>query len=360
MKIGIITYYNVHNHGAVLQGNGLKKILQSLGHDVYFLTFNRNYSYISSEQSKKYDIGLASIPFYLKYIMQKGLGNIWFNIIKRSRLNQFRKDNFDLSISYNVFTGDIAVIGSDEVFSLEIGYNPCMYGYGLKTKQIISYAGSFGPTIMSDIREKGKLGDIKNGLDAFAAISVRDQNSQKILKDICHQEVPLVCDPVILYGYMEEIKQFVPPIKGYLVVYAYDNKMNDKKEVEQIIYFAREHHLKIYSVGFYHSWCDKNIAASPIELLGWIRNANLVVTDTFHGSVISIICNTPMVVKLRNNSNKLKYLLHEYKLESRIMNNFSELETITSQQLDFEDCNRLLAEKRQASLQFLTQAIGGR
>lgn len=116
MQIGILTYYGVHNHGAVLQANGLKRVLQSLGHDVRFLTFNRSYEYISSEQTKKYKIGLNSVPFYFKYMMQKGIGSIWFNFCKRNKLKQFRQDNFDLSVSVADFTGDIAIIGCVKSF----------------------------------------------------------------------------------------------------------------------------------------------------------------------------------------------------------------------------------------------------
>lgn len=358
MQIGILTYYGVHNHGAVLQANGLKNVLESLGHTVRFLTFERNYDYIPATKTKKYEIGFGSIPFYFNYMRQKGMKNILFNIHKRNELNQFRKKNFDLSTTAKDFNGDVVVVGSDEVFSLEIGYNPCMYGHGLKAKQIISYAGSFGPTTMAEIKEKGKYESIKKGLKSFSHLSTRDQNSQYIVSELCNRPIPLVCDPVILYGYKDEQKQFVPPAKEYVLVYAYDNRMNDKKEVEKIIQYARKHRLKIYSVGFFHSWCDYNIPASPIELLGWIRHANLVVTDTFHGSVMAIICNTPLAVKLRNNSNKLKYLLHEYGLESRIMADFDELETIALQPLHFQECNELLTKKRAESLQFLLQAIG--
>lgn len=359
MQIGILTYYGVHNHGAVLQANGLKKVLQSLGHDVQFLTFERSYEYISSEQEKKYKISLKSIPFYTKYMMQKGIGNIWFNFQKRNRLKTFRNENFDLTTSASEFGGDAVVIGSDEVFSLEIGYNPCMYGYDIHAKKIISYAGSFGPTTIDEIQKKGKESLIRNGfLHHFNAISVRDFNSKTIIQTLCQKDAAMVCDPVILYGYKKEMDFFKPREKDYLLVYAYDNRMNDPDEIQYIKAYANKHHLKVYSVGFYHNWCDKCISASPIELLGWIRNAGLVVTDTFHGSVLSIICNTPLAVKLRDNSNKLRYLLHEYGLENRIMENFKMLESVVTMPLNFAEVNRLLDEKRHESLNFIQNAIG--
>ena len=359
MDIGILTYYGVHNHGAVLQANGLQQVMKSMGHNVRFLSFERSYEYISAEQTKKYRLSLGSIPFYFKYMLEKGAGNILYNYKKRNTLKAFRASSFNLDTSFYSFNGDAVVIGSDEVFSLEIGYNPMMYGYGLKSNIITSYAGSFGPTTLEEIKRKGKSDAIKQGLEHFAAISVRDQNSQSVIKELCNEDVPLVCDPVILYGYKSEMDQFKPSESDYIVVYAYDNRMNDSAEVQAIKAYAKEHRLKVYSVGYYHKWCDKNIDASPIELLGWIRNADLTITDTFHGSVISIICNTPMAVKFREYANKLAYLLSEYRLSDRIMDTFNDLGKVTQLPIDFEDVNRSLEEKREASLQYLKSAIEG-
>ena len=72
MKIGILTYYGVHSHGAVSQANALKTVLENMGHEVCFVTFERNYDYIPVEQSRKYKISVASIPFYAKYLLEKG------------------------------------------------------------------------------------------------------------------------------------------------------------------------------------------------------------------------------------------------------------------------------------------------
>ena len=360
MEIGILTYYGVHNHGAVLQANGLKRILEKHGHSVRFLSFERNYGYIPAEETKKYKIGIGSIPYYFKYLIQKGAGSILYNYKKSRTLNAFRSASFDINTTYDAFDGDATVIGSDEVFSLEIGYNPMMYGYGLKTKKILSYAGSFGPSTISEIIDKDKTKEIANGLRGFCAISVRDVNSQSIVRELCGIEAQLVCDPVILYGYEEEQKEFVPTEKNYIVVYAYDNRMNDDDEVSRIREYAKKRNLKIFSVGYYHKWCDKCINASPVELLGWIRNAELVVTDTFHGSVMSIICNTPMAVKLRGNANKLAYLLSEYGLSDRIMDSFDSLEKVAGNTVNFENVNNLLIEKRAESLSFLKTAIGDR
>ena len=357
MDIGILTYYGVHNHGALLQAYALKSVLENMGHKVRFLSFERSYEYISSKQVQKYKISLKSIPFFLKYTKEKGIGNIIYNLKKRKALNNFRKEQFDIGTEWNEFNGDLIIIGSDEVFSLEIGYNPMLYGHGLNSKATISYAASFGPTIFEDLSKKGKKEEILRGLNSFSAVSVRDKNSQEIVEALCEKEVPMVCDPVILYGYQKELEKIKSNEEEYILIYSYDSRMNDTEEVNQIIKYARKYKMKIYSVGFFHKWCNRNINADPIELLGWVKNAKLVITDTFHGAVMSIIGNTPLVVKLRDNSNKLEYLLKEYGLDYRIINKFEELEKVAATEIDFIDVNIHISKKRAESMNYLETAI---
>ena len=100
MKIGILTYYGVHNHGAVLQANALKTVLKGKGHECGFLEFERSYSNISRQQANKYKLGLGSIGFYAKYLMEKGVGNILYNVGKKRTLGKFRADNIPMMAKY--------------------------------------------------------------------------------------------------------------------------------------------------------------------------------------------------------------------------------------------------------------------
>lgn len=356
MKIGILTYYGVHNHGAVLQANALKTVLERKGHECGFLEFKRSYSNISMQQANKYKLGFGSVVFYAKYLKEKGAGNIFYNVNKKRTLRQFRATNIPMIGKHEDFTGDLVVIGSDEVFSLEIGINPFLYGNGIKAKHIISYAGCFGPTTYEDIVEQNQQKMISDGLHRMDAVSVRDQNSMKTVKMTAGIDATLVCDPVILYGYEKEMECFIPPMKDYVLIYSYDKNLNDVAEYGYIRKYAEKRNLKIVSVGFYHKWC-KSIDASPFELLGWIKNAKLIITDTFHGSVLSIICNTPAVVKLRGNQNKLQFLLSEYGLLDRTISDFSEMEAVANKSVDFTAVNDTIMERREVSMKFLDDAL---
>lgn len=83
-NVGIVTYYNVHNHGAVLQLYALEKVLERLGYSAKAAKFQRNYDYYEEGIARKYEISLKSIPYYLHYLVEKGLGKTLYNFNKRS------------------------------------------------------------------------------------------------------------------------------------------------------------------------------------------------------------------------------------------------------------------------------------
>lgn len=359
MKIGIITHHDVHNHGALLQLNALSKELASHGHSAAALSYTKNFDFLDKDAMNKYNITMKSVPYYVKYVMKKGIKKTLFNIKKKSVLEHFRNSNRLVDGYYSKEKHlDCVFVGSDEVFSLEPGLNTFFWGMGVPTKNVFSYAGCFGPTTLEFIREKYAEEFITAGINRFNKISVRDKNSKEIIFDLTKKEVPIVCDPVILYGYENEIKEMKKPNEEkYIVVYAYDNNMNDKEEVSRIKAFAKSNNLKIISAGFYHNWCDKSINVTPIELINYIKHADYVVTDTFHGSVISIIMNTPFTTKIRGNRNKLGYLLEEYDLLSRETMDFSDLDRMFKQKIDFEQVNRIISVKRKKSKDYIEECL---
>ena len=81
MKIGIITHYDVHNHGAILQMNALIKVLKkNFGIEAQALQFDKNYDFLGRELKAKYEIGIKSVGIYLKYLFDRGLKIFIFNV----------------------------------------------------------------------------------------------------------------------------------------------------------------------------------------------------------------------------------------------------------------------------------------
>lgn len=364
-KAGIITHYNVHNHGAHLQLYALSQILNEFGYDAKALRFNKNYDFMGeSKIDKKYNISIWSIPIYIKYTIDNGIDRTLYNIFKRRKLSTFRKQHRLIGDFYsNANDLDIVVIGSDEIFSIEAGPNPWYYGIGVPCSNQISYAASFGPTTQDMIYDHNMESLIKSGLDNINYISVRDQNSADIVRTFSDKIPTIVCDPVLLYSFPNQInkKNIVRFRKKhpekYCIVYSYDYNMNDVKTIKSIKKYAKKNGLKIYSVGYFHRWCDKNINLDPLDVFNWFSCAEIVFTDTFHGTVISIETGTQFISMIRGNGNKLEYLLEQYGLKERITKDFNNIEKYSNNPIDYKIINKTKQRIRDDSMNFLKSSI---
>ena len=364
-KAGIITHYNVHNHGAHLQLFALIQELKKLGYNAQALQFQKNYDFMVGEAAgKKYNISLRSIPTYLKYTVQNGVDRTAYNIKKREILSDFRKKHDVVGAYYSEATDiDLVVIGSDEIFSIEAGPNPWYYGIGVPCKNQVSYAASFGPTTLEMINEHNMDAMVAAGINNIKAITVRDQNSADIVKHFSGKNVPIVCDPVLLHDFsrlfskekVERFRQAHP--EKYCIVYSYDYNMNDDATVSAIRKYAVKRGLKVYSLGYFHKWCDENPNVSPLELFLWFRCADMVFTDTFHGSVISLSTEAQFISLIRNNQNKLAFLLKQYGVSERIVNDFAKIEEKANSPIDYTIVEITVQQIRERSFRVLKEFI---
>jgi len=360
MKIGVITHYDVHNHGAILQMNALIKVLQNdFNVDAYALQFDKSFDFMGREFKAKYVLGIKSIGIYVNYLFIRGLKLFLFNVRKKKLFDDFKRKEHLIGEFYaDAKALDAVVVGSDEVFALHTGPTPVMFGHALPTNKVFAYAGCFGPTTLEDIKKCHCEALIASGLASMQGLSMRDENSIEITKTLTGRDSKLVVDPVILYGYEKELERLdSPQLSKYLLVYAYETRMNDPKEISKIVAYAHGHGMQVVCAGFYHKWADININTDPVELLRYFKHANCVVTDTFHGCVLSIITGRDMAVKLRDNGNKLLNLLKEYCLIDRLIGEDWDLETIFSKEQDKAFIAEEIIRRRNESMAYLKEMI---
>lgn len=359
-RYGIITHYMVHNHGALLQLTGLIRVFQKKGINASALQFEKNYDFLGHELRAKYDISIKSVGIYVKYLMNEGIKKTWYNYRKSKTLKAFRKAAGIIGKYYTDERNmDAVVVGSDEVFALHAGPTPVFFGHALPTKKVFAYAGCFGPTTYDDVLEKNCEAFVKSGLQAMCGISVRDENSRIVVEKLIGINPKLVCDPVLLYGYEDEISKMSRPIKDkYLLIYAYDGRMDSPEEIAAIKAYTKAHGLKTLSPGFYHPWVDINVDVDPVNLLAYFKYASGVVTDTFHGSVMSIITDASMAVCTRDSNHfKLYNLLSEYGLEERIVQSWSKLADVLNASVDFTPVREQVKVRRADAMKYLDEMI---
>ena len=95
----------------------------------------------------------------------------------------------------------------------------------------------------------------------------------------------------------------------------------------------------------------------PVKIIDLFCNAEMVITDTFHGSVISLITNTSFMVKLNKKNQKIEFLLEQYNILDRKTKNIKDINILFNQQINYDNINKLLKQEREKSMMFLKQCL---
>ncbi len=356
-KVGIMSMQRITNYGSFLQAYGLKKVINSLGFDVTFVDY---------EFEKDITEDAPQKSLIAKIIMHY---NIYEYLKKKKHIKLFQteykkilKKYLEVDDEKNYYPRiDTLVIGSDEVFNClqkyPVGYSRNLFGYGYDDKDVISYAASFGHTDMKGLKKYKIDHEIGNMLNKFKAISVRDENSYKIVKELTNKEAIINLDPVLISSYDEELKEYEISLKNYIVVYAYSGRLS-REEEKYIKNFAKKYHKKIVSLGFYQKIADYNLVVDPFEALKYIKNADYVITDTFHGSIFSIKLNTKFCTIIRkSNYNKLHYLLAKLGHLDQMVNDISDIERIYNKEISFKESDKTIREETKKTIDYLKKNI---
>jgi hypothetical protein len=369
MQIGILTMHRVKNYGSFLQAYALKSVVESLGHSVTFRDFHHG-----SPRHLGQKVVAPSLVKKVAKIPQL-VANLHTTISKhqfRHRFNTRFEHDFmpmlgvGISKNYNL-QADAMVIGSDEVFNYcqnqVFGYVPCLFGHDITAKKIMSYAASAGYANWNDVIADNMVDELGSGFKKMSDISVRDENT-RLLVEVCTGQSPtMVVDPTLIYDFDAHLPKQRIVDGNYLLVYAYEGRMDSAREINAVKAFALQHQLKVISVGAYHAWCDDNIVVSPFEVLSLFKEAAYIVTETFHGSIFAMKYGKQFAAFVRSdnplgsNANKLTYLLHQFGMESRIVSTPEALEQVLLAKAPVEVFNERLAKLSAQSLQFLKQAL---
>ena len=369
--------HRVYNYGSFLQAYALKKIIESLGHEVVFVDYKVDRPLIRSKRELiNYYKGVLN-----KYIF-KAIDNNAIAIktkILPPDLRYAAKSHYAYQTSYWKFLGldderhyqtnvDLLVIGSDEVFNclqrnVNVGYSRELFGANSQAKKIITYAASFGNTTEQGLRDAGIWELVKKDFSRFSAISVRDNNSLDISHKLTgRDDIIENFDPVLIHDFSElQIEEF--DLTDYIIVYAYRGRLTDE-EINVIKQFADMKRKKIVCIGGYHSFCDIYIQDSPLEIFKYFKNADYVITDTFHGTIFSVINHANVGVFVRDghgktygNSEKLVDLLRKLGLENRVIKSLDSMGKVLEKKIDYEKVDSIIKSERVKTIEYLNKQL---
>ena len=225
-----------------------------------------------------------------------------------------------------------------------------------QAKQTVSYAACFGATTLDDLKRLGVRQKAGSLLREFSRVSVRDQNSYDIVKELTGKEPELHIAPVLLHSF-SEIELTRPEPFDYILVYAYNNRLS-AQEAEQIRRFADKTGKRLLCVNNYQDFCEEKRVASPLKVLSYFRYADYVVTDTFHGSVLSIKYNRPFSAFIRaSNRQKMSFLLNQFGLLSRGIDNPEQLGVVLESPIEYQPVNTTLHKEQEKAMQYLSGCV---
>ena len=360
MKIGILTFHKARNYGAILQTYALQKKLRQFNSDTEIIDYNCPYFQDSYKIISFKNITVKSIvKQFLLYKSKKQ---------KYSKFDKFIKNNIRLSKVKNIKKKDIEkytkeydkiIVGSDQVWNMSCTNGDLTYFLDFVTdnKRKNSYAASFGKRNITDKEKKVA----SKYLSSFNAISVREKDGQEILDDLNIKNASVVVDPTLLIEKKEWDKICAERMvnTGYILEYKLYNSEKIKKIAKKL---AKEKKLKIIVL---QSDLKKEIEGSKVirnagikEFISLIKYADYVITNSFHGTIFSLIYHKEFYISLIKGENapnsRLENLLKEYNLTNRILdyneNNFN-------QEIDYEEVDKKIVKNRDKSLDFLKKVI---
>ncbi|MCI7503571.1 MAG: polysaccharide pyruvyl transferase family protein [Clostridium sp.] len=370
-KVGIMSMQRIANYGSFLQAYALKQLIEEFGFKVEFVDYHVGAPIIMENADnknkfvRKVEKGLETFRYQAPFAHK--LSFIYYKQSFSKKYMPFLGITDEMN--YNP-TLDCLVIGSDEVFNCiqknsNVGYSPELFGKDNHAKRLITYAASFGNTTLEKLIKYKKADEVGELLKKFDTISVRDANSGAIVEQLTGKESVYNLDPVLTYDYMNYCDK-IPQIRSeekYLILYAYAGRISNE-EAEWIATYAKKKNLKVYAIGGIQKCADRFVDCSPFEVLAYFRNADEVITDTFHGSIFSVITHRPFTTLIRKslgnsygNEEKLGDLLKRLKLEERMTTEIEDTEIINDKKINYAKVDELLKAHRDAAKEYLRKNL---
>lgn len=362
-------YYKNGNYGGVLQAYGLQKALEEQGHCVMQISYDLLSGYKKPQKYKWYKI-MAELYHLFKY---RG----WMlDFHRRQKLVYDFADSIPhtkkvtaSNIGKLADDFDLFICGSDQIWN-PIGWQTTLFlDFLPKEKKRIAYAASVSKNILSE----EELRFMERYLMNFDRISVRESNTVKQLKErFPDWNIETMPDPVLLLSREAWTKMLVKRQNHEKYILAYFLG-HDKKQRNQIIAYAKARNMGLKFIS-HLDWNDygweknnEDFLTGPIgasEFLSLIAYAELVVTDSYHGTVFAAIFNTPFVAvervmpdKAASMVSRIATILGELECSHRLVGRLEPEETYSFTDTDIQVINENIKRLRNRGQIFLKEAV---
>jgi len=361
MKVAVITRHAITNYGSLLQAFATQQVIENLGHECEIIDYVReDESYTQHEKTllarkPEWNRNPIKRAIYLALRQPESIiSGKKFEAEQSKYLHLTKRYASPEALLEDKPIADIYMTGSDQVWGpVENGTFDSSYclSFTDKDDKKIAYAASFGRTEMTEDIESF----FKKWLSQYRYIGVREDSAVSILNKMDIDSVQ-VLDPTLLLD-SDFWSKIAKPIKEkqYVLVYQLHN---DKRVGEYAAQVAKAFGLPLIRVSAsFHQvsregkfvWCP-NVG----KFLSYIKNAECMITDSFHGTAFAINFNTPFVEILPNNKTGTRNMsiLKLTGLSNRILRDDKNI-TLAKEKIDYLKVNQIIEEKRKESLDIL-------
>ncbi len=369
MRIAILTLPLDRNYGGILQCYALQFILESMGHEVKVLSkprYGRFYFLIwflsvCKRLLKRCFLGKKISIFKAPHeIVRKNI-----DLFINQYIHKYVKRQWSTHIAEKF---DAIIVGSDQIWRPEY-FSPIEEAFlsfaGEVPIKRISYAASFG--VDKCEYDELQLKICSQLLQRFNAVSVREYSGIEICRKYFRVNAVQVLDPTLLLttdNYKELIeRRNTRPSSGNLLVYILDETPEKKKIVEML---ATEKGLVPFYINVNTE--DENIPLEKrvkISIEQWLRSfsdASLVVTDSFHGCVFSVIFKRQFIAigNEERGLSRFYSLLNLCSLNNRLIfssKDYGTYRSLLSEPINYDKVYEKLRIERKRSVDFIKEAL---
>lgn len=346
-KIALTTKYSAYNFGAMLQTYALQKTIKKLGAECLVVDADRKrQNELMPWRSPRQIVQNLMFLFHKKELQ-----------IGYKRFEEFI-DTFSLSESYKSYDelkrnppeADVYLAGSDQIWNpLDVQENYFLR-YVPSDRIRASYAASMGISYMPE----GAKRIWNEYLRDIDYISVREVTAKKLINEIAGRDSYVHVDPVLLLSPEEWDSEAVMPNfdRSYIFCYVLyrPNWLNlwlkklHKETGKEIVVISSDAYRNIY-----HTKMVRD--AGPCEMLGWLQNADFVISSSFHGVALSVANRKPFYAVLNPDAPaRITDLLVKFDLENRIIDRNHGFELMP---IDYARACEIQAKEQMHSLQYL-------
>lgn len=373
MNVGILTFHFSDNYGAALQAHALRRWLTEHGHRASFIDYRPAHIEHGGRLSLPTSPARVKANLKVTYLALSAFMNQHFGHPgQREKFQRFRehflgmpetgRERDDGAWLAAARRCDLLVAGSDQIWSpsLHHGFDPHYFldfARPLPARKI-AYAASFGRDRVSS----SEAALLPRLLDNFDAISVRETSGATLVEQATGELPANVPDPTLLHTHYPELDTQAPAEAGQPYVFCYGLRSPDNiRATAELV--ARRLGCRILSPHNPHRrWREigRTVYPDPGEWVSLLRHARFVVTNSFHGTVFSLLFHKPFIVagltgeKAAANARALN-LLRTVHLEGRFTPEFSahRVEALMDSGIDWADVQERLGYLRQAGHDFL-------